>query len=108
MSSRVPDYYCPVSDKAGIIEEINFQKRVEFWGEGIEFVDNRRLNIPVDRLDATWGAANNNHYEPGKIRLEQEADNFLYQIPTREMETNTALGPNDQNGSKDDKEEGAE
>ena len=108
MSSRVPDYYCPVSDKAGIIEEINFQKRVEFWGEGIEFIDNRRLNIPVDRLDATWGAANNNHYEPGKIRLEQEADNFLYQIPTREMETNTALGPNDQNGSKDDKEEGAE
>ena len=104
METRVPGYYCPVSDKAGIIEEINFQKRVEFWGEGIEFIDNRRLNIPVDRLDATWGAANNNHFESAKLRIEQEAKNFLYQIPTREMESNTALGPKDQNGYEEDKD----
>lgn len=108
METRVPGYYCPVSDKAGIIEEINFQKRVEFWGEGIEFIDNRRLNIPVDRLDATWGAANNNHFESAKLRIEQEAKNFLYQIPTREMESNTALGPKDQNVYEEDKDKDKE
>ena len=36
--------------------------------------------------------------------LKQEAKNFLYQIPTREMESNTALGPKDQNGYEEDKD----
>ena len=60
-------------------------------------LDNRRLNIPVDRTDETWGAENNNHLESAKMKVEQEGRNFLYQIPDDEIENNTMLTDADQN-----------
>lgn len=97
MVTRDPNYAYTFTDKAALIEEINYQKRVEFWGEGIEYLDNRRLNIPVDRTDATWGAANN-HMDGGKMYLTQDDRNFLYQLPETEMDNNTALNKDtDQN-----------
>lgn len=97
MQTRQPGYTCPVSDKADLLEEINFQKRVEFWGEGIEYLDNRRLNIPVDRTDATWGAANNNHFAGAKIKVEQENTMLRYQLPLSEIENNKMIPASDQN-----------
>lgn len=97
MQTRQPDYDYTFTDKASLIEEINFQKRVEFWGEGIEYLDNRRLNIPVDRTDDTWGAENNNHFSAGKLRAEQEDRVFLYQLPVSEIENNPMISPSDQN-----------
>lgn len=97
MVTRDPAYAYTFTDKASLIEEINFQKSIEFWGEGIEYLDNRRLNIPVDRTDATWGAANN-HMNGAKLYVTQDDQNFLYQLPLAEMENNTALDPEkDQN-----------
>lgn len=97
MKTRQEDYaYAGEMTKADVIEEINFQKRVEFWGEGIEFLDNRRLNIPVDRTDATWGDANN-HFSGAKLKAEQESENFLYQIPDSEIENNKMITEADQN-----------
>jgi hypothetical protein len=96
MQTRQPSYTFSSTDYAEVVEEINFQKRVEFWGEGIEFLDNRRLNIPVDRSDATWGKENNNHYGY-KVVWEQDEEVFVYQLPDKEMENNTALTPADQN-----------
>ena len=96
MVTRDPNYAYTFSDKAALIEEINYQKRIEFWGEGIEYLDNRRLNIPVDRTDATWGAANN-HMAGAKFYAPQDAANFLYQLPLAEMENNSALTKDDQN-----------
>ena len=97
MRTRQPDYNWTNSDKAALIEEINFQKRVEFWGEGIEYLDNRRLNIPVDRTDETWGAADNNHYAGGKVKYQQYDNQMVYQIPISEIENNTVLTAADQN-----------
>ena len=97
MQTRQPDYNYTFTDKASLFEEINFQKRVEFWGEGIEYLDNRRLNIPVDRTDGTWGAERNNHYSAGKIRAEQEDRVFLYQLPISEIENNPMISPAEQN-----------
>ena len=96
MLTRNPSYTVESSDKATLIEEINFQKRVEFWGEGIEYLDNRRLNIPIDRSDETWGK-DNNHLDGCKISVGQEDDRMRYQIPDSEMENNSALNENDQN-----------
>ena len=59
-------------------------------------MDNRRLNIPIDRTDATWGA-DNNHFSGAKMALTQDDKNFLYQLPLAEMENNTALTEADQN-----------
>lgn len=97
MKTRNPEYNYTYTNKADLIEEINFQKRVEFWGEGIEYLDNRRLNIPVDRTDATWGAENNNHLSGAKFKAEQEDRKFLYQLPTSEIENNEMIPPSDQN-----------
>ena len=46
---RDPYYATRVSSKDDIIEEIVFQKRVEFWGEGQTFFDIKRLNYSVTR-----------------------------------------------------------
>lgn len=97
MQTRQPDYNYTFTDKASLIEEINFQKRVEFWGEGIEYLDNRRLNILVDRTNDTWGADNNNHFSAGKLRAEQEDRVFLYQLPVSEIENNSMISPSEQN-----------
>ena len=96
MVTRDPNYAYTFSSKAALIEEINYQKRVEFWGEGIEYLDNRRLNIPIDRTDATWGAANN-HFSGAKYALTQDAKNFLYQIPKTEIDNNSMIDESEQN-----------
>lgn len=96
MVTRQPSYTCPVSTKAELIAEINMQKRIEFWGEGIEYLDNRRLNIPVDRTDATWGSANN-HLEAARFYFDQEDQVFTYQLPIKEIETNPMISEEDQN-----------
>ncbi len=94
MKTRNPNYSCTATSKKDILEEINYQKRVEFWSEGIEYIDNRRLNIPVDR---TSTAANNNHLAAAKMKVEQESENFLYQIPISEIENNKMINEEDQN-----------
>lgn len=97
MKTRQPDYDYTFTNKADLIEEIIYQKRVEFWGEGLEYIDNRRLNIPVDRTDETWGAENNNHFSVAKFRYNQEERPFLYQLPISEIENNSQISPSDQN-----------
>ena len=93
MKTRCPSYTCDAvkSDKAKLIEEIILQKRIEFWGEGLEWLDNRRLNIPVDRT------GNNNHLAAAKDRWEQEEPPFAYQLPLREIENNKMISAEDQN-----------
>ena len=46
---RDASYSCTASGKEAIVKECIFQKRVEFWGEGIIFFDYKRLNMPVTR-----------------------------------------------------------
>lgn len=46
---RNPTYTCKVSSQEDVVEEIVFQKRVEFWGEGQTLWDIKRLNYSVTR-----------------------------------------------------------
>ncbi|MDE5750548.1 MAG: RagB/SusD family nutrient uptake outer membrane protein [Duncaniella sp.] len=46
---RYPTYTCKVSSTDDVVEEIVFQKRVEFWGEGQTLWDIKRLDYPVTR-----------------------------------------------------------
>lgn len=101
MKTRQPDYKCAATTKSDLIAEINFQKRVEFWGEGIEFLDNRRLNIPVDRTKPSemvnGKEVKNNHFSGALIKFTQEDRAMTYQLPVKEIENNTEIGPEDQN-----------
>lgn len=95
MRTRQPSYtYAKALTKADLIEEINFQKRVEFWGEGMEFLDNRRLNIDVDR---TQDGDRNNHLASARIHYTQNDRHFRYQIPISEIENNKQISADDQN-----------
>lgn len=49
MAHRNPSYTAPVS--TDLIDEIIFQKRIEFWGEGIILYDLKRLNMSVHNGD---------------------------------------------------------
>jgi tetratricopeptide (TPR) repeat protein len=93
MKIRQADYkYAGQQNVAELVSEINLQKRIEFWGEGIEYLDNRRLNIPVDRT-----AEGTNHISWAQGVWTQDMPNFLYQIPIDEIDANSMIGPEDQN-----------
>ena len=49
MQYRDANYSVDVDDQQGIIDEIFLQKRIEFWGEGLNYFDYKRLNKPVTR-----------------------------------------------------------
>ncbi|MBE6219565.1 MAG: RagB/SusD family nutrient uptake outer membrane protein [Rikenellaceae bacterium] len=49
MSYRDSNYICPVADYDGMLEEIIFQKGVEFWAEGIIMYDMKRLGMGIKR-----------------------------------------------------------
>lgn len=46
---RNPSYATEATTSNEVIDEIFFQKRIEFWGEGLNFFDYKRLNKPVTR-----------------------------------------------------------
>ena len=93
MAIRDAQYaYAGAKTKAAIISEINLQKRIEFWGEGLEYLDNRRLNIPVNRaLEGT------NHIAWAQGYWPQEAACYLYQIPQSEVDNNKMIEDKDNN-----------
>ena len=86
MTIRDANYAFPYNlTKEEVIYEINLQKRIEFWGEGIEYLDNRRLNIPVNRL-----YQGTNH--PTWLNVTgQESECFVYEIPLLETQYNPEL-----------------
>lgn len=51
MDKRILDgsYTCLASDTAAFLEEMLFQKRVEFWGEGVLMYDYKRLDHGITR-----------------------------------------------------------
>ena len=51
MAFRVTDgsYTCESTDLQSFLDEMLFQKRVEFWGEGVVFYDYKRLNKGIVR-----------------------------------------------------------
>lgn len=68
------------------LQIIQLQTRIEMWGEnGLEFYNNRRWNIPVDRTAST------NHWSPTRTYT---VANMTSQIPTAQMNLNGLLVQN--------------
>lgn len=49
VKNRNASYVLSTNAGAALVEEILFQRRVEFWGEGFRFTDLKRLNLPMSR-----------------------------------------------------------
>lgn len=83
---RYSSYACKVSSEEEIIDEIIFQKRVEFWGEGQNLWDIKRLNMSVTR-----GYQDTNVYED--IRYNTQGRPAWVNMPflIYELDANKAL-----------------
>jgi hypothetical protein len=83
MASRDTNYACLTQD---LVDEIIFQKGIEFWGEGQLMFDMKRLDIGVNS-----GFAGTNYDEQRRFKTEGRVPWWTYCIPQGEMQLNTAL-----------------
>lgn len=98
LNSRYPYSFATVQSNTGrdFLEEIFWQREVEFWGEGMTYYDILRLNLGVYRADTNW--------EDPAFDMDAYAFNIqpgdpilIMQIPTSELDNNPALSREDQN-----------
>lgn len=83
-SHRDPNYSIPAG--ADVIEEIIFQKRCEFWGEGILFFDFKRLDMGIDNA---YEGSNSN--EECRFSTTGRCPAWNFCIPTSAIQQNIAL-----------------
>ena len=82
MANRDSNYICPTSN---VVDEIIFQKGIEFWGEGIKMYD-------MKRLDKGYEAAyvGTNYPTDARFNLKGRAPWWTYCIPKDETDMNKA------------------
>lgn len=84
---RDPEYEFDTDNKEELLKEILLQKRIEFWGEGINFFDYKRLNLPVTR-----GYDGTNFYKAAQFNTTTRPAWMNFVIPkTFEEQYNTAI-----------------
>lgn len=49
VKTRNSEYVCNATDEASFMKEYNFQKQIEFWGEGVNYFDAKRLELGIHR-----------------------------------------------------------
>ena len=89
-------YSCSASTSEEFLDEVWFQRRVELWGEGMNYYDLMRLNKPVDRKDSNW---EDPQYKMDTYAYYIPAGDpvLLSQIPKTVMDNNPQLTEADQN-----------
>ena len=90
---RDPDYTCSATSPEGIQEEVFNQRRVELWGEGLNWFDLMRLNKGVNRVGAGYPNATMVFDIPAGDGI------LLWRLPEAEIQANPALTESDNNPS---------
>ena len=72
-------------------EEVLYQKRVEFWGEGVGYFDAKRIRPGIK----TWYDGANTIHATQKYDVNEVSPYWNLCIPTREMENNEYIIPYD-------------
>ncbi len=87
VKNRNPSYVMSTSSGQTLIDEILWNRRVEFWGEGFRFTDLKRLNLPMSRAGIP------NHLIALTVVTTVPAGDNLWQFlfPQDEMNTNPAM-----------------
>lgn len=96
ITTRNPSYSATSFSGAALLSEILLQRRIELWGEGWSLMDIKRLNQGLNR---PTGSGNHGapSYDPGVYTTNAADPRFLMRIPQRELDSNTAMTPADQN-----------
>lgn len=84
MAHRDPNYTIPASYT--LVDEIIFQKRIEFWGEGIIFYDMKRLNMSMHN-----GYAGSNAPSMAQLSTDGRAPWWNCVIPLSAVQQNIGL-----------------
>ena len=95
MPNRDNRYICPVSTYEGLLDEIIFQKGIEFWGEGLLMYDMKRLDMGIDT--AYEGT---NFPADARFKTEGRVPWWTYCIPLGETQINLAIDENNPNPSQ--------
>ncbi len=90
---RDAEYTCTATSAEEIQEAVYFQRRVEFWGEGLAWFDIMRLNTGVDRRGAYFPQATS------VLNIEAGSDALLWRIPEGEITANKLISESDNNPS---------
>lgn len=90
VSKRDPAYVKSSNTGQALIDEIILQKRIELWGEGITFLDMKRLKEGLDRTGS-------NHRPDAVLVFPPEDKVFTYKLPQRELDNNPNIPASDQN-----------
>lgn len=91
MANRCPGYTVPAANE--IVDEIIFQKRIEFWGEGIIYYDLKRLNMSMHNGDNGTNAPS-----MAQLSTDGRAPWWNCVIPLTAVQQNTGLaGKNNPN-----------
>lgn len=91
MSYRDSNYACLTQD---LVDEIIFQKTIEFWGEGQVMFDMKRLDIGVDTA-----YEGNNYPADGRFKIEGRLPWWNLPLPQGEMSVNVGIKENNPNPS---------
>lgn len=73
-----------------LMDEILFQRRIELWGEVSRMHDLQRLGLGLNRKYSDTNHVSQKEYPAAYAR-------FIYRIPQKELDGNTALTSDDQN-----------
>jgi hypothetical protein len=90
-SYRDADYVCTATSPEGIQEEVYKHRRIELWGEGLNWFDVMRLNKDVDRRGGAYPDATRVYNIPAG------SDILLWRIPESEIQANPLLNEGDNN-----------
>ena len=83
MAHRDSAYTVP---ERGIVDEILFQKRIEFWGEGVMFYDYKRLDEGITRY-----YTDSNHPEIWQFNTEGRSPQWNLVINRGEYQSNIGI-----------------
>jgi hypothetical protein len=89
MRTRIADgsYSCSAyTDFESFTDELLFQKRVEFWGEGVLFYDYKRLNKGITRK-----YSGSNHPAVWSFNSKGRSPQWNIVIPRNEHQNNDAI-----------------
>ncbi|NRD19457.1 RagB/SusD family nutrient uptake outer membrane protein [Winogradskyella eckloniae] len=92
VSSRDAAYTLSTNTGTALMDEIKMQRKIELWGEGFAFYDMKRWNEPLER-----DYVGTNHPSWGRFNYGVNANEFNFQIPEDELNSNEFIAIEDQN-----------